>query len=104
MGLNVDGASVNMEHYKGLATQFREVVPWLEAVHCFNHRLELAIKDAFEKVPAFQKVDNFLLQLYFIYEKNPKRLQGLKELSMAYEESILKSTKATGTRWLEHKY
>ena len=39
-----------------------------------------------------------------MYEKNPQRLQGLKELSVAYEESILKPTKATGTRWLEHKY
>ena len=104
VGLYVDGASVNMGRYKGLATQFREMVPWLDEFHCFNHRLELAFKDAFEKVPAFQKIHNFLLQLYYMYEKSPKRLQGLKELSVAYEESIPKPAKATGTRWLEHKY
>ena len=55
VGLNIDVASVNMGHYKGLATGFREMLPWLEAVHWFNHRLELVFKDAFEKVPAFQK-------------------------------------------------
>ena len=68
------------------------------------HRLELAFKDAFKKVPAFQKIKNFLLQLCYMYQKSPKRLQGLKELSIAYEESILRPTKATATRWLEHKY
>ena len=66
VGLNVNGAFVNMGHYKGLATPSREMIHWLEAVHCFNHRQELAFKDALKKVPAFQKIDNFLLWLYYM--------------------------------------
>ena len=27
----------------------KDSAPWLELVHCFNHRVELALKDAFEK-------------------------------------------------------
>ena len=80
------------------------MVPWLEAVHCFNHRLALAFRDAFEKVLAFQKIDNFLLQLYYMYEKCLERLPSLKVLSITNEESTPKPTKATDTRWLQHKY
>ena len=39
-----------------------------------------------------------------MYEKSPKKLWDLKELSIAYEESIPNPTKAAATRWLEHKY
>ena len=39
-----------------------------------------------------------------MYEEGLKRLRGLKELSVAYEESITKPIKATGARWLEHEY
>ena len=44
-GFNVDGAAVNTGILKGLAVLLRENAPWLTVVHCFNHRLELAIKD-----------------------------------------------------------
>ena len=104
VGLNCDGASVNMGQFTGLGARFKELAPWLEIIHCFNHRMELAFKDAFDKSPVFQKIDNFLLQLYYMYQKSPKRLRGLHEMSVAYQESIPKPTKANGTRWLEHKY
>ena len=47
-GFNVDGASVDMGIHRGLAVLLRENAPWLTVVHCFNHRFELAIKDAFK--------------------------------------------------------
>ncbi|XP_055954772.1 uncharacterized protein LOC126810667 [Patella vulgata] len=46
--LGADGASVNMGVNRGLAVQLREDIPWLISVHCFNHRLELAIRDGFK--------------------------------------------------------
>ena len=48
-GLNIDGASVNTGIHSGLGTRIHnELSPWLMLIHCFNHRLELAIKDAFK--------------------------------------------------------
>ena len=66
-------------------------------MHCFNHRLELSIKDAFERV------DTFINQLYLLYGKSPKRLHELKAFGDEYERTIPKPTKAYGTRWIDHK-
>ena len=48
LGLNVDGASVNTGIHKGLREKIEEA-DWFQLVHCFNHRLELVLKDAFFK-------------------------------------------------------
>ena len=45
--LNVDGASVNTGIHTQLGVKIKEGVPWLMLLHCSNHHLELAIKDAF---------------------------------------------------------
>ena len=102
-GLNADGASANMGEYTGLEKLVKDSAPWLELVHCFNHRIELALKDAFDTSP-FSKIDDMLLKLYYLYQKSPKRYRELKELSEVYEKSIPKPSKACGTRWIDHKY
>ena len=93
-----------MEPHKGFSTCFKQLVPWLDTAHCFNHMIELAFKDIFHKIPVFQKIDNFLLQFYYMYENIPKWSRGLQEFSFAYQSSIPKPTKANGTRWLERTY
>ena len=50
LGLNVDSANVNTGIHKGLkgiGTKIKKEADWLQLVHCFNHHLELALKDAF---------------------------------------------------------
>ena len=48
IGLGFDGAAVNLGSKKGLAALLKkDVAPWLVSVHCFSHRLELAVRDAF---------------------------------------------------------
>ena len=37
LGLNVDGASVNMRVHQGLGTLIKQEAPWQSLVHCFNH-------------------------------------------------------------------
>ena len=96
VGLNVDGASVNMAKFTGLGTRLKVEAPWLQVIHCFNHRLELALKDAFSQSPVFSTVDNFITKLYYLYQKSPKRLQCLRELAEAHEKTIPKPTKAGG--------
>ena len=103
LGLNCDGASVNLGQFGDLGALIKEKAPWLELGHCFNHRIKLALKDAFEN-SAFAKIETMLMKLYYLYQKSPKRYRELKELSEAYEKTITKPTKAHGTRWIDHKY
>ena len=65
---------MNMGEYRDLATCIKQLDPWLENVHCLNCRMEQAFKDAFEKIPPFQKIENFLLQLHYLYVPLSKKL------------------------------
>lgn len=56
-GINVDGASVNLGKHRGVAKRLKEIGPWLFAVQCFNHRLELVVKDTFTGIKAFEDID-----------------------------------------------
>lgn len=103
LGLNLDGAAVNMGIHNGLGRQIKSQSPWLEVIHCFNHRLELAITKAFRDT-SFSAIEEYLNQLYFIYQKSPKRLRELQRLSEAYGQSIAKPSKPYGSRWIDHKY
>ena len=91
VGLHVDRASVNTGRKRGLRN-----APWLELVHCFNHRLEFALKDAFDNSP-FGNIDSMLTKLYFLYQKSPKRYWELKELREAYNNTVPQPLKAGGT-------
>ena len=79
-GLNIDSASVNTGIHSGLGTRIRnELSPWVTLIHCFNHRLELAIKDAF-KGTFFSGIDTMLLKLYYLYQKKPKKIKRVKRI------------------------
>ena len=97
-----DGASVNMGVHHGLVALLQEDMPWMVAIHCLNHRLELAAKDAI-KNSYMTDVTDMLMNLYYIYHKSPKRLRELRAVADAMEEKISKPDKAQGTRWVQHK-
>ena len=84
-------------------TLLKEKSPWLHIIHCFSHRLELAVKDAF-KNEAFVKIDNMLSVLYKLYQYSSKRYRELKRFADAWDEVVRKPKKAYGTRWIDHKY
>jgi len=71
IGFMADGASVNMGARGGLAGLLREDMSWLMAMHCLNHRLELAVKDAL-KGTFITAVTDMLTSIYYFYEKSPK--------------------------------
>ena len=56
----------------GVCTLFREDSEWLMVIHYTNHRLELAMKDAFLVDAAFKEVDKVLLEMYLIIRDNGK--------------------------------
>ena len=66
--LNVDDASVNAGMHRGLGVKIKEDVAWLMVVHCFSHRLELAIKDAINRT-FFDEIDAMLIKIYYLYKK-----------------------------------
>ena len=53
-----DGASVNFGAKTGLMTRLLVQQPWMIKIHCVNHRVELAIKEAIAETE-FSKVDDF---------------------------------------------
>ena len=97
LGLNVNGASLNTGIHGGLGVLIKELAPWLKLIHCFNHHLELVIKDAFKNT-AFAKIDEMLSELYKLYQYSSKRLTELKRFAEAWDETVPKPTKSTGTR------
>ena len=102
VGFGADGASVNMGCRRGVAARLRVDKPWLVAVHCFNHRLELAVRDAFLGT-YYTEVFTTFTQLYYLYNNSPKRLRELAALADVMEAHIVKPRKAHGTRWVQHK-
>ena len=62
LGLNVDGVSVKVGVHRGVGTQLMKKALWLQVTHCFNHRVELALKDAFTTTHS-KNIKEMLLKL-----------------------------------------
>ena len=57
--------SVNFGVKTGLTTRLSVQRPWIIKIHCVNHRVELAIKEAITKTE-FSKVDDFYHSTTFL--------------------------------------
>ena len=105
--LSSDGASVNSGQSSGLISLLKEDYEWVVFVWCFSHRLELALQDSLKDFMA--PVDESLRHLFYLYQKSSKKVRELKKLyellCPMYEMygASIKPTKATGTRWIDHK-
>ena len=74
IGCTSDGASVNFGRKTGLMTRFAEHRGWLIKIHCANHRIELAVKDAV-KESDFTNVDEFYIGVHILL-KTLGKLKG----------------------------
>ena len=90
VGINLNRKSVNIGRKHGIATLLKALLPWLEVIHYFNQRLELALKDAFQDIKSFQMIDEMLVKVYYLYQNLPKRLRKLKAFSNALQEAVPK--------------
>ena len=112
IGFGCDGISVNIAE-RGLKMYLQDVVPWIEVFWCLAHRLELALKDAL-KGTLFKSVDEMLLQVYYLYEKSPKKCRELETVVEELKCCIApgefpqhgghKPLRACGTRFVAHKF
>ena len=71
VGFGSDGTSVNRGSKEGIKTILQRDNEWLTFGWCVAHRLELALKDAFNGT-AFDEIEELLLRLYYLYKKSPK--------------------------------
>ena len=78
VGFNLARASMNMGKHNGLNVLVQYEAPWVEVVHCFNHRQELAKKDTIIESTFYLNINEMLSKLYWLYQKSPKRLTQLK--------------------------
>ena len=61
----VDGVAVNLRVRRALSALLKRELPWLVAIHCMNHHLELAAKDAFSS-SCLNEVSTMLVNLHFV--------------------------------------
>ena len=97
---------------RGLRGLLQQRLPWVIVFWCLIHRLELSLKDALKNT-FFSSVDEFLMQVYYVYEKSPKKCRELQdvveELRACIEPTELPSggdrpLRAFGTRFVSHKF
>ena len=120
IGLGCDGCSANMGR-RGLLGLLQQRFPWVVVFWCLAHRLDYfykpggethQLKDALKNT-FFSSVDEFLLQVYFVYEKSPKKCRKLQEIVDELRACLYPSElplqggnhplRACGTRFVTHK-
>ena len=89
---------------EGVCTLFHEDREWLMVIHCTNHQLELAMKDAFSADAAFKEVNKVLLEMYLITRDSGKVKQLSKSIAMRLDVMHVAFVKSDGTHFQNHKY
>ncbi|CAC5403614.1 unnamed protein product [Mytilus coruscus] len=98
-----DGASVMLGSKTGSVQRLREAVgrPWLIAVHCSGHKLELAFKDTIKKkINLYDKL-SLLLNIYYFYRNNCLNRAALNDSFKILNQTVILPTKTGGTRLID---
>lgn len=74
-----DGASVMLGKNTGVALRLTERYPNLFTWHCMNHRLELAVSDAVDKVQAVSHFKVFMKKIHNLYSQSNKKSKLCEE-------------------------
>ena len=101
--LSADGASTFSGHKTGVGAQLRQMNPSLLYYHCRDHRLALACKTSFAKIPLLAKVDNTLDALNKYYTYSAVHHASLQKVQAAFGEPQLSMKEAKHHRWLSHE-
>ena len=97
------GANVNLGIYNGALTMMKHERPWLVTIHCANHRLELALKDAVVDIPKFNECDKFYTILFYLFKNSGKLKTETKNAAAALNITYYPLPKIHGTRFLNHR-
>ncbi|XP_053399135.1 zinc finger protein 862-like [Mercenaria mercenaria] len=105
VAVGCDGASVMLGKNTGAVQRIRKHTdrPWLLGVHCSGHKLELAYKNMVKsKISLYDKVENFLLSVYYFYRNSNLNRAMLKESFKSLGINVVLPTRVGGTRWISH--
>ena len=94
--------SVNFGCYRGVLTQLAENRPWLLKIHCVNHRVELAIKEA-TNVKYFKKAESFYRHNFYLLKNSGPLKASLKQACKALGVTYYNLPKCHGTRFINHR-
>ena len=100
--LTSDGASAFSGKHNGAAALLAAEVGPVIVVHCHDHRLALACRDAFHEVPGIDKASETLDALHKFYEYSTVSAATLKELQDIYKQSHWRVQQAKHHRWLSY--
>ena len=99
VGFACDGANVGSVYgVIALDQMSRSIVP----IHCLNHRIELAFKDAVKSQKLYDKVDGILSELYKFYHNSALQTENLKSTYNACGMAVQLPHRVGGTRWIPH--
>ncbi|XP_053405008.1 zinc finger protein 862-like [Mercenaria mercenaria] len=106
VAMGTDGASVMLGQKSGVVQRIREYTdrPFIYAIHCSAHRLELAYRDGLKALQTTtpQKCDALLLNLYLFYKYSPLNRANLQAAFASLGMKMKVPTRVGGTRWLAH--
>jgi len=104
IGVCADGASVNMGRLHGACTEMKSNRIWLKIIHCVNHRLELAMGDAFSSNKAFENLDNMMIKIFYLFKNSGKNKRLIQRLAQRLNVTFIGFINTKGTRFQEHNY
>ena len=102
-GFTSDGAAVFLGKKNGVGKRLKDINPHMVTTHCKDHRLALACRDSYAKVPGMRKLDETLEHLHRFYKYSAKKIASLKEVQAAFNEVPLAIKQAKHHRWLSHE-
>ena len=101
VGQCYDGAANMSGCEKGVAARIQEVVPHALYVHCYAHRLNLALQDTLEANERLRNGIGVIQSLYNFFN-SPKRQNILREVEGSDLEPFIKLKSLSKTRWVCH--
>ena len=97
-----DGAAVNFGHIQGLMTRLCAERNWLLKIHCINHCIELAVKDAVKK-SQFKKIEDFYNANFSLLEASGKIKSEVANAATTLGIQAYSLPKLKGTRFIGHR-
>ena len=95
-----DGASNMSGTNKGLATLMKQTSPFAIYVHCYAHRLNLALQDAMSSVECLKNALGTIQSLYNFVGASAKRVATFKDIEVVDTNFLSLSLKSlSDTRW-----
>ena len=102
-GFMSDGAAVFLGKKNGVGKRLKDINPHMVTTKCKDHKLALACRESYAKVPGIRKLDETLGHLHCFYKYSAKKTASLKEVQTAFNEVPLAIKQAKHHRWLSHE-